>query len=84
MYFSLLPLNIIKNIYIIKFCKSLTNYTSGVYYLHIPIYLYLSNYIKLIKQKNLCSCIILYIICYCISYIGIKIFGKTKLRNLFL
>jgi len=80
--FLLIPSEI-TNINIIKFIKILTNHTTGVYYLHIPIYQYISNYIKLIKNKDIFGCLIIYIICYFISFIGLKMFGKTKLMNLF-
>lgn len=56
---SLFPSNNLKNKLLIKIIKLITNYTSGIYYLHIPI-------------RN-----------YFISFIGIKVFGKTKLRHLF-
>ena len=80
--FLLIPSEI-TNINIIKFFKILTNHTTGVYYLLIPIYHYISNYIKLIKNKDIFGCLIIYIICYFISFIGLKMFGKTKLMNLF-
>jgi len=81
--FLLLPSEKITNINIIKIVKIITNFTSGIYYLHKPVYFYISNYIKLIKQQDILGCLIIYLICYFISFIGIKIFGKTKLRNLF-
>ena len=62
----------------------LTNYTSGIYYLHLPIWNYLSYYMILLRKKTYSTSIIIYIICYFISFIGIRIFGKTKLKHLFL
>lgn len=81
---ALQPSEKITNIYIIKIIKIFTNFTSGVYYLHIPMYKYLSNYIKLIKRKDIFGCLIIYMICYFISFLGLKFFSKTKLVNLFL
>lgn len=81
--FAIFPLETIKNNNFINIIKIITNYTSGIYYLHIPISLYLSNFIQLIKENTFYGCIIIYIICYFISYFGIKLFGKTKLRHLF-
>ena len=62
----------------------LTNYTSGIYYLHFPIWEYLSNYILLLKKRTILGSIIVYLICYLISLIGTIFFGKTKLKHLFL
>ena len=82
--FLLLPSEKITNIYIINFFKIFTNFTSGVYFLHIPVYNYVYKYIKLIQKQDIVGCLIIYLMCYFISFIGIKIFGKSKLRNLFL
>jgi len=81
--FSLFPSQKIKNKYIIKIIRLITNNTSGIYFLHYSISNYLQKYIILIKKKTLYGCIIIYIICYFISFLGVKIFGKTKLKNLF-
>ena len=81
--FSLIPSEYITNINIIKIIKILTNHTSGVYYLHIPIFIYLSNYVKLIKNQDIFGCLIVYIICYFIGFLGIKISANSKLMNLF-
>lgn len=44
--FNLLPSKKIKNIFLIKIIKIITKYTSIVYYLHIPISIYLQYYIN--------------------------------------
>ena len=62
----------------------ITNYTSGIYYLHIPIWVYLSNYISLMKKQTILGSISVYLICYLISLTGTILFGKTKLKHLFL
>ena len=80
---SLLPSENLSNIYFIKIIKLITNYTSGIYFLHIPIKIYLQNKFQLIKKQSLGGSIIIYIICYFISFIGIKLFGRSKLRHLF-
>ena len=83
--FIIFALNPFEKIIIIK--KKiifLTNYTSGIYYLHFPIWLYLSNYVSLIRERTIFSSIIIYLICYLISLIGTILFGKTKLKHLFL
>ena len=80
---SLLPSENLKKLYFIKIIKLITNHTAGIYYLHIPIKDYFQSYIQLIKRKSLRGCIIIYITCYFICFIGIKLFGRTKLRHLF-
>ena len=81
--FALNPFENIINSTSLKIIKIFTNYTSGIYYLHYTIYNYLSKFINLIRTKTIFTSIIIYIICYIISFIGIKIFGKTKLKHLF-
>ena len=71
------------NMFCIKIIKIITNHTSGIYYLHIPIKNYLHNYIELIKNETLFGCVIIYLFCYFISSAGLIIFKNTKLRHLF-
>ena len=77
--FSLFPSNKITNIKIGKILKHITNYTAGVYYLHPVIRRYFKNNIN----HTLSGVFIIYLICYLICFIGMKFFGKTKLKNLF-
>ena len=81
--FLLFPSEIITNNTFIKFMKFLSNYTSGVYYLHICVYKYFAKYNSLIRNKTLYGSMIIYLICYLISILGILFFGKTKLKHLF-
>ena len=81
--FLLIPQTNIKNLKIEKIFKILSNNTSGVYYLHLPIYSLLRKNFRLIKKKTFFGSLIIYIICQFISLIGIKFFGNTKLRHLF-
>lgn len=83
MIFLLLPSEKINNLGIIKSITILSNYTSGVYYLHYHIGLYLTNYIRPIKNKSISGCIIIYIACYALSFIGSLLFGNTKFKHLF-
>ena len=46
--FAIMPSGKITNIYHIKIIKSFTNYSSGVYYLHFPIRVYVEIFIILI------------------------------------
>ena len=79
---KLIPTNQ-NNIVIIKIIKLLSNNTSGIYYLHIPIKNYLANYFLLIKNRTIIGSIIIYLFCYFISTIGSFLFKNTKLRHLF-
>ena len=81
--FALFPSDKINNKIIIKIIKQITNYTAGVFYIHVPVYNYAVFYIKSLKNKTLKGCIIIYLICYLICFIGNHLFGKTILRNLF-
>ena len=80
---SLLPSEKIKNINYIKIVKIITNHTSGIYILHIPVKFYLQKKVQSIKKRSLTGCIIIYLCCYFICFFGIKLFGGTKLRHLF-
>ena len=79
----LFSFEIIKNNKIKNFINFITNYTGGVYYLHIVVRDYLSYIIPLIKRKTLRGCIIIYIICYLLCFIGAKCFKKRQLKYLF-
>lgn len=67
----------------IKIIKIITGHTGGVYYLHMTVNGYFKNYVKPIKNGTTQGCIIIYLICYIICFIGKMFFGKTILRNLF-
>ena len=83
--FSLLPIEKIKNKTSIKLIKHITSYTGGIYYMH-----YLVGNCFLIKKllkslnKTILGCICIYLICYLISHLGIKICGKSKLKYIFI
>ena len=82
-FFSIFPSEKITNIKIQKILKHITNYTTGVYYLHITIIYYFKEFIRPIKEGNIYGCIIVYLICYIISFIGASLAGKTKFKFLF-
>ena len=65
------------------FISYTTNYTGGIYYLHVFIREIFKNKISLIKHRTYSGAVIIYIICYLICLIGNKIFIKTKLKYLF-
>ena len=82
--FSLFPSEKIKNSLIKVIFKNITNFTAGIFYLHWTIIIYLKDYIKIIEKGCFSGLIIIYLFCYIISFCGMKIFGKTKLKHLFL
>lgn len=80
--FSLIPLNKYLKDHSKNIIYLITNYTQGIYCLHIMIKIYI---IKLFNIKtSFLFCIKLYIICYILSFIGKKIFEKNKLKYLFI
>ena len=81
--FSLFPSDKITNIKIKKILKYITSYTAGVYYLHNHIKRYFKDLIGPIKKGTAIGLFIIYLICYLICFIGMLLFGKTKLKNLF-
>lgn len=81
--FAMFPSEKIKNRMIIKIIKQITNHTAGIYFIHMELSNYLSNYIISIKNRTIKGCIIIYLICYLICFLGSLFFGKTKMRHLF-
>ena len=82
--FAVFPSEKVKNKIILKIIKHATNYTAGVYYLHLPLARYLLRIVIPIKKRTLKGCTILYLLSYLICFWDDLIFGKTILRNLFL
>jgi fucose 4-O-acetylase-like acetyltransferase len=83
--FSLLPFEKIKNRICIKIIKQITSYTGGIYFMHRLFgYGHLCRkYIPPIEKGNFLGCIIIYLICYIISFIMSIFLKNTKLRHLF-
>ena len=79
--FSLNPFEFC-NLKISTYISYATKYTKGIYCMHKVILAYSNFYYG--KEVTFLGCIIIYIISYSISYIGFKIFSKTKLRYLFI
>lgn len=82
--FSLFPSEKIKKNCIKVFLKNITNFTAGIFYLHWSIIIYLRDYIKIIEKGCFSGLIMIYLFSYFISFFGIRIFGKTQLKHLFL
>lgn len=81
--FILIPFEKIKNQIIRIFLKIITNYTGGIYLLHNIIRDNLNKRVLIIKKKTINGAILIYLFSYFICLIGTKIFGNTKLVNLF-
>ena len=81
--FYLLPLeNINSEVLNICICQ-ITNYTQGIYSLHLIVFLFLESNIKLKNIRNFGRCIFIYLISYLISFLGTKLFKKSKLIYIF-
>ena len=82
--FSLFPSDKINNKYLKKFLRIITNYSGGVYYLHVSIMSYFDNFIDEFKKHSFLAVVINYLICYFICFLGNLLFGKTLLKYLFI
>lgn len=78
--FYIIPFELI-NSKILNFITPITKYTQGIYCMHSVFLHYMRRYFE--KKGTFIGCIVLYFICYFISFIGFRIFGKTKLKFLF-
>ena len=83
-FFYMLPLDKITNINAMHLIKQMTTYTAGVYCLHLKVLDIFENNILIFRQKKFRGCILNYLICYFICFVGVKIFGRTRLRYLFM
>jgi hypothetical protein len=82
--FALLPLDNLTFIPLIFLIKQTTSYTAGVYFLHVKIMQYLNEYITIFKSGEIRGCVLNYLICHSICFLGMKLFGKSKLKYLFI
>lgn len=80
MGFYLLPLENLDSFYQ-KITKQITSYTYGIYCLHTRINRFFR--IKFRFSGTLKSSFIIYLISYFFSFIGVKLFRKTRLKYLF-
>lgn len=64
--------------------SQITQYTGGIYYLHVIIGVYLSKYLTFVKNRTYFSSIFIYIICYFICLFGHKLFKNNNLKYLFI
>ena len=83
-FFAMIPFDKINNKHLYNVLVKMTNYTGGVYYIHIFIIKLLSRNSQVIRDRNVKSCLIVYIICYLICVIFSKIFKQSKFKYLFI
>jgi hypothetical protein len=76
--FLFFPINYLQNKYFRKIISKITNYTAGVYYLHLHIMVFLG------VKGSLFGCFLNYLTCYFICLIGNIIFKKNDLKYLFI
>lgn len=81
--FYLLPINDYKSDIFKTIINKITNYTQGIYSLHLIIKEILDTKITCIKEGSFLRCLFIYILSYLISFIGEKITKKSKLVYLF-
>jgi len=82
-FFAMLPFEKIKDKNFKKIIKGITNYSGGVYYLHIPFSQYLTVFFDDVKKRNFTGMLIIYAAGYITCFVGTLIFGKTPLKYLF-
>ena len=70
---------------IILAIQILTNYTCGIFCIHKKMRDILC-YLNILNNRNvkIKECILIYLLSYIVSFVGIKILGKTKLKYLFI
>ena len=83
-FFYMLPFELITFGPLIFLIKQVTSYSSGIYYLHVKILEYFKDSFHSFEEKTLIGCALNYIICYSICFIGMKLFGRSGLKYLFI
>ena len=83
--FSLIPIENLLNTISIKILKQITRYTGGIYYMHYLVgnFYLLKRYFNTLNGTIL-GCLIIYLICYILCSFGIKLFGKNRLKYMFI
>lgn len=82
-FFAMIPFDIFENRIIIFFLKQISSYTGGVYYLHPKVSDIFNKYFISIRRRTFKGCLLLYIICYLICFIGANAFRKSNIKFLF-
>lgn len=82
--FYLFPLNCFDSSIINMILYQITNYTQGIYSLHLLLKKALNLKINQIKKGNYSGCVIIYILSYFISFLGEKLTRNSQLVYLFI
>ena len=80
----MIPFDKIRNKNLMVILNKLTSYTGGVYYLHVAIANLSGKYIYLIRRRTFKGCLLIYLYCYLICFIGDFIFKKSFLKYLYI
>ena len=83
-FFAMLPFDKIDDKYINIILNTLTNYTGGIYYLHVMMAHYFQKFIYVGKRIDLEGCIKIYLYCYVVCFIGNIVFKNHFLKFLFI
>ena len=82
--FSSIPFGLIKTDKIKNIIKLITQYTGGIYYIHVIIRDYLRRHSIYFRQSSYFCSFFIYIISYLNCFFGNKIFNNSKLKYLFI
>jgi len=82
--FSIFPFEKLDNTKFNDIIIKLGNYSAGIYYLHPKIQSFLLYFSNKMKSRTIIVCIINYLICNIICFIGLKTFRNSSLRYLFI
>ena len=80
--FYLIPINICHSEKLKIFIKLITNYTQGIYCIHLIVEYYLIRFLSV--KHTVFGCTLIYICSYLISFLGAKLSRNTKIKYLFL
>ena len=64
--------------------RNITQFTGGIYYIHLIIKSYLQRYLSFFGKRSYFSSLIIYFICFGICFFGTKLLKKHELKYLFL
>ena len=83
-FFAMIPFDKINHKYLNSILDTLTNYTGGIYYLHVKMGNYFRAFIYKGKRIDFEGCLKIYLYCYIICFMGNIIFTNHYLRFLFI
>ena len=75
--FAMLPFDLIENQITKRIITHITSFTGGIYYIHYGVREIFSPYINILGVCDLKSCIINYLFCYSICFVGFHLFKNS-------